>query len=85
MYDDLEYKDRVRLIDLRGTNWWTPPMPHNIEFRHLEIQHCGMDTGQADDGLYNTLQGVEDLHDEDLKNAGPQHIVIFTTLVEIHC
>lgn len=76
MYDDLEYNDRIRLIDLRGTNWWAPPLPHNIEFRHLEIQHRGMDTGQADDGLYNALQGVDDLYDEDLKNAGPQHIVI---------
>ena len=76
MFDDLSYPDRIRLIDIRGENWWTPPMPRFLKFQHLELQHRGIDNEQADDGLYSGSSTDSTMHDEDLKNSGPQNVTI---------
>ncbi|MFZ7131887.1 MAG: hypothetical protein ACOWWR_05975 [Eubacteriales bacterium] len=46
------YSANVKLVDLRGPDWYYEPLPDNISISHTEIVHRGRYTGDMDDGIY---------------------------------
>ena len=61
-----------RLVDFRGSNWWNPPIPGNIDLLHIEIEHLGRETEDADIGIYSTIDAA--YRTEANKGIGPQNV-----------
>jgi hypothetical protein len=69
------YSSATHLIDLRGPNWWTPPMPTHITLAHLELEGVGQ-TGVSlnSNGIHQGSQATNDALMN--TNWGPTDITI---------